>query len=385
MNVVISDSTAHEREIRLFNAINHSSDSIIISDIDARIIEVNEATLRMHGVEDREEIIGKDFFRFIATDEQEEALESISNAVMEKGYVKSEEHTIVTRAGIQVPVDMSIALVKDKGNKLLGLVCILRDITERARTRAELERSNRELDNYTYAISHDLKEPLRSIGLLSEFILEDYKELLDETGKNYVNQMIDASNRMTKLINDLLLLSRVGRIHTDTDEVGLNMLLNEIMIDLEAMIKDRGAKILVGKLPTIEIPVVWMKQLFTNLISNGMKFNESPTPLVEVECEERQNDYLFSVNDNGIGIEEQYQKQIFALFKRLHTQDEYPGTGAGLSICKKIVESIGGSIWVESRPGNGSTFFFTYPKKKIRDMERYILPEIHQDIPQVQV
>ncbi|MFQ6053620.1 MAG: ATP-binding protein [Candidatus Bathyarchaeia archaeon] len=166
------------------------------------------------------------------------------------------------------------------------------------------------------------------------------------------------------MIDDLLLLSRVGRKFKEVAEVDLNDLLASILSDLKPSIERRNAEVVVHSLPVIPVQRIWIRELFTNLIDNGLKFNESETPRVEVMCEERSSDYLFKVRDNGIGIEEQYHERIFNLFERLHTKEEYEGTGAGLAICKKIVENFGGEIWVESTPGKGSTFFFTIPKKR---------------------
>lgn len=226
----------------------------------------------------------------------------------------------------------------------------------------DLERSNRELDEYTYVVSHDLKAPLRTLQAFSHFLIKDYSEKLDETGRNYLDRIQSASKRMQRLIDDLLVLSRVGRKFTDAVVIDLNDLIDEIKLDFEIQLRERNGVILCDSLPTIEGQKVWIRQLFGNLIDNGLKFNKSPTPTVWIACEEQWNEYVFSVKDNGIGIDEENHEKIFKIFQRLHTQEEYQGTGAGLAICKKIVEYSGGRIWVESEPGEGSTFFFTYPR-----------------------
>jgi len=247
----------------------------------------------------------------------------------------------------------------------------------------ELERSNRELDDYTHVVSHDLKAPLRSITAFSNFLREDYMEKLDETGREYLRRIKDASNRMDRFIADLLVLSRVGRKYLETKSVDLNKMMEDVKQDLESQFAP--AEIIVDELPMIKTQKVWVRQLFGNLIGNGLKFNKSPTPRVEVGCEESRDDYLFSVMDNGIGIKEEYQKQLFKLFQRLHTENEYPGTGAGLAICKKIVESFGGEIWVESQHGSGSTFFFTFPKERDGDLKVSERPlDVDQGLLQVQ-
>jgi len=226
-----------------------------------------------------------------------------------------------------------------------------------------LEQSNAELENYTYVVSHDLKAPLRAIRSFSSFLLDDYAANMNDTGQDYLNRIVKAAENMNALIDDLLLLSRVGRKFTEIEEVDLNELLEEIVSDLRPMIEKCSSEVVVTKLPTISIQRTWIKQLFMNLIDNGLKFNKSKTPRVEVKCSVRAKDYLFRVHDNGIGIKQQYHKRIFNLFERLNSKEEYEGTGAGLAICKKVVENFGGRIWVESTLGKGSTFFFTIPRK----------------------
>jgi signal transduction histidine kinase len=226
-----------------------------------------------------------------------------------------------------------------------------------------LKQSNEELENYTYVVSHDLKAPLRAIRSFSDFLLEDYSTKIDETGQNYLKRIVKAAENMNELIEDLLVLSRVGRKFMEIEKVNLNTLLDEIISDLKPTIEKRNSKVVVNELPTIVGQKIWIKQLFLNLIDNGLKFNKSDAPRVEVKCTAKEEEYLFSVHDNGIGIEQQYYERIFNLFERLNSKEEYEGTGAGLAICKKIVEDFGGKLWVESKPNNGSTFFFTVPKK----------------------
>lgn len=226
----------------------------------------------------------------------------------------------------------------------------------------EVERSNRELEDYAYVVSHDLKAPLRSISAFSSFLNEEYRVKLDEVGQEYLDRIINAADRMRALIQDLLVLSRVGRKYTEKERVDLNDVIEEIKIDLKAQLEEDRRQITAGKLPVIRVQKVWMSQVFRNLITNGLKFNKSPVPKVEIKSKERKEDYLFSIEDNGIGIRKEDQKKLFKLFRRLHTQDEYEGTGAGLTIVKKIVEINGGKIWLESEPDVGTTFNFTYPK-----------------------
>ena len=227
----------------------------------------------------------------------------------------------------------------------------------------ELERSNRDLDEYAYVVSHDLKAPLRTIKSFSTFIMEDYGVKLDETGNDYLKRVNNAATNMDRLIEDLLLLSRVSRKFVDPEEVNLNELLDEIKYDQEGTLHEKDASLIIGKLPTLDLQRIWAKQLFSNLIGNGLKFNRSQHPIVEVSCTEDREKYTFTVKDNGIGIDEKQIPNLFKIFTRLHTSEEFEGTGAGLAICKKIVEYFGGRIWIESKVGVGSAFFFTVPKR----------------------
>jgi PAS domain S-box-containing protein len=231
----------------------------------------------------------------------------------------------------------------------------------------ELESKNRELDEYTYAVSHDLKAPLRSIQAFCNLLLSNASEKLDDDETDYLNRINNASTRMKQLIEDLLVLSQVNRKYLDVESLDLNRLVEQIEMDLEALIKEKKAEVVFSDLPTIKCHRIWIQQLFTNLISNGIKFNESVDPKIWIDFEEHYDYHQFSIKDNGIGIEEKDFPRIFQLFQRLHTEDEYPGTGAGLTICKKIVESYGGEIRLESKPGLGSTFYFTLSKSAFSD------------------
>ncbi|MHA2394198.1 MAG: PAS domain-containing sensor histidine kinase [Promethearchaeota archaeon] len=227
----------------------------------------------------------------------------------------------------------------------------------------ELELKNRELDEYTYAVSHDLRAPCRSIRAYIGFLLEEFDELEDKQ-KEYLDRISDATSRMQNLIEDLLLLSRINRKFTEIEPIDLNEIVREIEIDYDSIINEKGAVIEYEKLPVINTQKVWIRQLLSNLISNGIKFNKSTNPKVIIKYEEHYDHHQFSVKDNGIGIDKENFLRIFKLFQRLHTEEEFPGTGAGLTISRKIIESLGGKIWLESEKGLGSTFFITLPKDR---------------------
>jgi len=227
----------------------------------------------------------------------------------------------------------------------------------------ELARSNAELEDFAYAVSHDLKEPLRGIDDFSRFLAEDYSDKLDEQGQERIRAIRKSAQGMKQLIEDLLELSRLGRIRQELTTVGMQSLLGDVRLDLEFALREKKVDLRIEPgLPTLACDALRTKQVFQNLISNAIKFSDKPQPVVEIACSEDDSVYTFSVRDNGIGIDDQYHEKIFWIFERLNQQGEYEGTGAGLAICKKIVEAHGGKIWVESSVGQGSTFSFTIPK-----------------------
>jgi len=255
---------------------------------------------------------------------------------------------------LMMPFEMS------RQQLLVGLQHVL---TELAFQAAELSRSNAELEDFTYVVSHDLKEPLRGIEAFSTFLAEEYADKLDEQGQKYVRVLQDGAMRMNALIEDLLQLSRMGRTRKEYTTVTVESVLEEVRRDIEFALKQKKVDLRIqAGLPTITCQPAHLKQVFKNLISNAIKFNDKPQPVVEIACHEDDSVYTFSVRDNGIGIDEKYHERIFQIFQRLGRREDYEGTGVGLTICKKIVEAHGGKIWVESKVGQGSTFLFTIPK-----------------------
>lgn len=233
-----------------------------------------------------------------------------------------------------------------------------------ARQAQELARSNAELEDFTYSVSHDLKEPLRAIEAFSAFLAEDYGDKLDEEGRRYVNVVRENAVRMKDLIEDLLRLSRIGRVQHEHSTVAVESLVEDVRQDLVFALEEKKVDLRVQPdLPTITCDEVHMKQVFKNLISNAIKFNDKPRPVVEIACHDDNGVYTFSVRDNGMGIDQQYHEKIFRIFQRLNHREDYKDTGVGLAICKKVIEAHEGTIWVEeSRPGAGTTFSFTIPK-----------------------
>jgi signal transduction histidine kinase len=225
----------------------------------------------------------------------------------------------------------------------------------------ELTRSNIELDRFASVVSHDLQEPLRMITAYVHLLQTQYAGKLDKDADEFISFAVDGTKRMQVLINDLLAYSRLDTRGKEFAATDCNMVLMRTLLNLKTAMDESGARVTHDQLPTVVGDELQLGQLFQNLIGNAIKYHGPRPPEIHVGCEQDGPVWRFAVRDNGIGIEPEYAERIFVIFQRLHTRHEYPGTGIGLAICKKIVERHRGKIWVESEPGKGSTFYFTLP------------------------
>ncbi|HLA81236.1 MAG TPA: CHASE3 domain-containing protein [Thermoleophilia bacterium] len=253
----------------------------------------------------------------------------------------------------------------------VALFLILRELEERKRAQAELAqqaqelaRSNDELEQFAYVASHDLQEPLRMVASYTQLLAKRYRGKLDSDADEFIAYAVDGATRMQELINDLLAYSRISTIGSPREPTDCSGVLGRVLTDLKVAIEESGAVVTHGTLPEVMGDATQLQQVFQNLISNAIKFRGQEPPRIHVSCERSGDDWLFSVRDNGIGIDPQYADQLFVIFRRLHSKGEYPGTGIGLAICRRVVERHGGRIWLESELGKGSTFFFTLPVER---------------------
>jgi light-regulated signal transduction histidine kinase (bacteriophytochrome) len=220
------------------------------------------------------------------------------------------------------------------------------------------------LQQFAYVASHDLQEPLRMITSYLTLLENRYKDKLDDDADEFIEFAVDGAKRMKQLIKDLLQFSRVGTHGKSFQKTNCEAVLKKTLSNLEVAIIENQAEITYDSLPMIKADDSQLLQLFQNLISNAIKFRSEKPPKIHVGAISKNGEWVFSVNDNGIGIEEEYEKRIFVIFQRLHANNKYPGTGIGLALCRKIVERHGGHIWFKSKLGEGSTFYFTIPKNK---------------------
>jgi PAS domain S-box-containing protein len=249
----------------------------------------------------------------------------------------------------------------------------------RSEAKRRLERANDDLQQFAYSASHDLQEPLRSIKIYSELLQRDFTGKLGPNGNDYIRQLIDCSERMEALLRDLRTYTHASTAEQEAEEeVDAGVILKKALANLSTAIHDSGASIRSTSLPRVHIADFQLEQVFQNLIANAIRYRRDVPPHISISAHRQGSMWRFSVEDNGIGIEPEYREQIFGIFKRLHSLADFPGTGMGLAICKRIVERVGGRIWVESEPGNGSTFYFTIPirveesiQSRRRDTQRW--------------
>lgn len=240
-------------------------------------------------------------------------------------------------------------------------------LEEKVRERTvALTRSNEDLEQFAYVASHDLQEPLRAVAGYCQLLEMDYADALGDEARDYIDHAVAGTNRMQTLINDLLEYSRIGRKGQPFVTVNLNDVVDQVREELSMLVSETGARIVSEDLPTVHGDQVQLVQLLENLIGNGIKYCRSAVPRVEVSARRDDGRWVVAVRDNGIGIAAEFRERIFKIFQRLHTRDEYTGTGIGLAICKRIVDRHGGRIWVESAVGYGSTFYFTLPETPLR-------------------
>jgi PAS domain S-box-containing protein len=349
-----------ESEQRLTIILNSILTGVVIIDAQTHeIVDCNPFAAKIIGLP-KEGIIGKVCHKFICPAEKGKCPISDLGKTVDQA-----ERMLIRGDGEGTPILKTVTPVFWQGHQYLVESFI--DITERkgaeqrqAQLLEELEKVNRELKDFAYIVSHDLKAPLRGIKTLAEWLTTDYSDKLDENGKEQMNLLVGRVNRMQNLIDGVLRYSRIGRVKEDIVQINLNELVLEV-IDMVAPPANISITI-ENELPTVECERTCITQVFQNLISNAVKYMDKPQGQVKIGCVEEDGWWKFGVSDNGPGIEEKYFEKIFQIFQTLARRDDKESTGIGLSIVKKIIEAHSGKVWVESRVGEGSTFYFMVPK-----------------------
>lgn len=353
-----------------------SLDPLVTISPEGKVMDVNKATELVTGVS-HERLIGSDFSDYFT--EPHKANEGYLK-VLAEGFVRNYSLTIRHTSGSTTDALYNATVYRNEAGEVQGVFAAARDITERKRAEEELHhyrehleelvaqrtedlaRSNRDLEQFAYAASHDLQEPLRMVAGYLQLLSERYRGQLDERADKFIDYAVDGAERMSNLIRDLLEYSRVNTQGEELRDIDSNKALESALRNLGLAIRESGATVTHDLLPEVRADGTQLAQLFQNLIGNAIKFRspERP-PQIHVSVRNEQADWLFCVRDNGIGFEQQYEGKIFLIFQRLHGRGQYPGTGIGLAICKRIVERHGGKIWAAGEPDKGTSVFFTIP------------------------
>ncbi|MBU7032751.1 MAG: PAS domain S-box protein [Theionarchaea archaeon] len=372
-DLVESQQLVTEFRARFTRLFEEAHDAIFIFDLEGHFLDTNRKATELFGYTKEEFKSMKVWDLLHPSDVTDSRLKLETMVIGDK--IPVFERILIAKDGSLIPVENSVFMVKDEKGEAKFIQSILRDIRKRKEAEEklqiflkELERSNQELQQFAYVASHDLQEPLRMVASFTQLLEKRYGDQLDDTAREYIHFAVDGANRMKNLINALLMYSRVGTRGKPFTPTNSMEVLGQALANLEQVIEENHAIITNDELPTVMADEDQLVQLFQNLISNAIKFRTNELPRIHISAETTEKETIFSVRDNGIGIAPDYQEKIFIIFQRLGGH-KFPGTGIGLAICKKIIERHGGRIWVESKPGTGSTFYFTIPLKEVTPHE----------------
>ena len=323
---------------------------------------VNRQLAYILGYEE-DELIGKSSLSFVLAEDRDAVRENAIRMLKGGCSLGYEFRIINKQAKIKWVMETVVPIYYRRKRATLGSLI---DVTERKQIEerlqqitAEMQRSNTELEQFAYVISHDLQEPLRMVSSYTQLLAKRYSNKLDADADEFISYAVNGAKRMQTLLHDLLEYSRVGTRGKPFSPVNCEHVVEQAMANLKIAIKECSASVSYDTLPTVIGDEGQLVRLFQNLIGNALKFRQDEAPQVQITAQRRNNIVTFSIKDNGIGIDPQHSQSIFEIFRRLHTREEYPGTGMGLAICKKIVERHGGHISVQSQPRQGSTFYFS--------------------------
>jgi len=342
------------------------SDAIMVTDTEFHIQSWNRAAETMYGWQEAE-VQGQSLTALVEAEFVNETIDEVREKFRATGYWSGRVWQR-RKDGVMIPILSAVTVIRDKEGRAIGTVAVNRDITGqlqieealRAQTHT-LEVRNEDLAQFAYAASHDLQEPLRMITVYLQLLSQRYSGQLDKEADEFIGYALDGATRMRQLITDLLAYAKIGRNNLFFTEVSLGKVLQQVLANLDLPIQENRVTITYDPLPTVIAEKTQMLQLFQNLLSNAIKFKSQHKPVIHISVHQDDTHWIIHVKDNGIGIDPKLSEKVFTIFQRLHTRQEYPGTGIGLAICKRIVQNHGGAIWLQSEPDAGSTFSFSLP------------------------
>jgi PAS domain S-box-containing protein len=363
-----SEAALRRSETRYRRLHETMRDAFVQVDMSGRIVDVNHAYQEMTGYKE-ERLRQMREFELMPPKWHAAEKDIVRSQVVSKGRSEVYEKEYIRADGSSFPVELRTFLICDDDQQPIGMWSIVRDITERKQIEQEREdavvaltQSNEDLKQFAYVASHDLQEPLRMVASYTQLLAERYSDQLDEKAHKFIAYAVDGASRMQALILDLLAFSRVETRVQPFRRIDAQCALAAAIVNLKTLIEETGALVTTDDLPQIQADESQMTMVFQNLINNGIKFQKRQhLPHIHVSAHPRNGGWCFSVRDNGIGIDPKYKDKVFLVFQRLHTRNEYPGTGIGLALCKRVINRHGGQIWFDSCPGEGTTFFFTIP------------------------
>ncbi|SRR5579884_50819 len=362
-----AEERLHRSEETFRGIVEAAAEGIWITNQEGKTTFVNQTMADMLGYS-LQETMERRIWSFVS----EEDRESFRSKLLARRRTGAERYDVrfVRKDGSELWAIVSASPMFDNKGQFAGSLKMVTDITERKRSEKELAakaeqlaRYNAELERFAYVSAHDLQEPLRTVASFTQLLAQRYQGQLDEDGKRFIQLAVAGCARMRQLIEDLLAYSRVARRPAEFALTDCQAICARAIEGLRAAIEESAAVVTYGPLPALLADPARLSQLFSNLIGNALKFRAEQPPHVHISADRKGSEWLFAVRDNGIGIDPAHAEKIFEIFQRLHGKQQYPGTGVGLALCKMIVQSHGGRIWVESQPGQGATFYFTLPAR----------------------
>lgn len=354
-------------EAHLAAIVSSSDDAIISKDLEGIIQSWNRGAERMFGYT-AAEAVGR-HISLLAVPERIDEFANILERISRGEHIDHFQTKRKAKDGRVLSISLTVSPIRDASGTIVGASKIARDITDQMRyqqalreANESLKRLNSDLEQFAYSASHDLQEPLRMVTIYAEMIQRKFGGKIGSTGDEYIGYIVSGVARMEHLLKDLRAFTRASMAEKDAAQsIDAADSLVAALANLASAVHETKASVTHGPLPHVRIARFQLEQLFQNLIGNAIRYRSQEPPEIRITAEQHGAEWKFAVRDNGIGIDPQYKEQIFGIFKRLHSQADYPGTGMGLAICQRIVERAGGRIWVESELGRGSTFLFTLP------------------------